>query len=98
MASKSTRHARTVVPLGEGSFDMVVMFEILFLIACAVLFLWWYSRTGFHRARRNMRADQGQKVWDTNKDISGINPVTGPAAPVRRDDGSSPRAGRGWSG
>jgi hypothetical protein len=98
VASKSTRSARTVALLGGGSFDMVAMFEIALLIACAVLGLWWNSRTGFHRARQNSRADPGQKVWDANsKDISGTNPLTGPAAPVRRDDGSSPRGGRGWS-
>ena len=77
---------------------MVAMFEIVFLIICVVLCVWWYSRTSFHRARRWSRADPGQKVSDANRDISGTNPLTGPAAPVRRDDGSSPRAGRGWSG
>lgn len=77
---------------------MLAMFEIVFLVACSALGLWWYSRTSFHRARRNSRADPGQKLWNADRDISGTHPLTGPAAPVRRDDGSQPRGGRGWSG
>jgi hypothetical protein len=37
--------AFSVPTLGERSFDMVTMFEITFLIVCAVLGLFWFSRT-----------------------------------------------------
>jgi uncharacterized membrane protein YcjF (UPF0283 family) len=42
--------------LGGGSFDMVAMFEIVFLIVCVVLGLWRFSRTSRFRAR-NSRVD-----------------------------------------
>jgi hypothetical protein len=36
---------------------MVAMFEIVFLVACAVLGLWWFRRTSTFRALRRSGAD-----------------------------------------
>jgi hypothetical protein len=45
VASRSTQDARSVVSLGGRSSDMVVVLEIAFLIVCAVLGMWLFSRT-----------------------------------------------------
>src|SRR3954447_5872952 len=44
-----SHHAHRHVPLGR-SFDMVAMFDIVFLIVCALLGLWWISRTSRFRS------------------------------------------------
>ena len=44
---------------------MVAMFEIVFLIACVVLGVWWIRRTNMYRAR-NSRVEPGQR--DRSKD------------------------------
>jgi hypothetical protein len=53
-------HARIVTFLGGGSFDMVAMFEIVFLIVCALLGLWWVSRTSRFRSLRRSGRDPRQ--------------------------------------
>jgi hypothetical protein len=39
--------------LGGGSFDMVAMVEIVFVIVCVALAAWWYLRTPMHKARKH---------------------------------------------
>jgi hypothetical protein len=41
---------------------MVAMLEIVFLILCAVLGSWWFSRTNVYRAHRRSPGDPGQFV------------------------------------
>jgi hypothetical protein len=41
---------------------MVAIFEIVFLIVCVVLGLWWFSRTNVYRGHRRSPNDQGQFV------------------------------------
>jgi len=41
---------------------MVAMLEIVFLIACSVLGLWWFTRTNVYRAHRRSPGDPGQFV------------------------------------
>jgi amino acid transporter len=52
--------ARRLVRLGGGSFDMVAVFEIVFLILFAVIGVWWFRRTNLYRAHRSSGADTGQ--------------------------------------
>jgi hypothetical protein len=47
-----------------GSFDMVVMVEIVFLIVCAALGLWLFSRTSLFRAHVRSGADPAVKGRD----------------------------------
>jgi len=47
-------------PSGEGGFDMVAVFEIAFLVVCAVLLLWWFTRTSAYRALPRSGAEPGQ--------------------------------------
>jgi hypothetical protein len=45
-----------VIVLGGGSSDMVAVLEMMILVACVVLGVWWFSRTSRFRAR-NSRLD-----------------------------------------
>ena len=46
--------------LGGGKCDMVATFEVVFLIVCAVLGLWWFSRTTTFRA--HLRSGTGDNI------------------------------------
>ena len=45
---------------------MVAMLEIVFLIVCAVLGSWWFSRTNLLRAHRRSGTDPGQSGVHTS--------------------------------
>ncbi len=60
--------------LGEGSSDMVAILEIVFLIVCVVLGLWWFTRTNIYRARRRSGFHEPSQVDQTK---GGFNPEGG---------------------
>ena len=39
---------------------MVAFFEVVFLVVCAVVAVWWFRRTNLYRARRRSGVDPGQ--------------------------------------
>ena len=39
---------------------MVAMLEVVFLIICVALCMWWFSRTNLYRAHRRGSRDPGQ--------------------------------------
>jgi ribose/xylose/arabinose/galactoside ABC-type transport system permease subunit len=72
-----------VVSLGGGSFDVVAMLEIVFLIVCVVLGTWWFRRTNLFRAyRRSGGRDPGQHGYGWGSE----GMYTHRATPDRRSD------------
>ena len=59
---------------------MVAMFEIVFLIVCAVLVVWWFRRTNIYRAYRRSGVVPGRHQWAVR--IHGVGGPTG--GPQRR--------------
>jgi hypothetical protein len=56
---------------GGGSFDMVAMVEIVFLLVCAALGVWWFSRTSMwsrmKSGRQPGRRDLGRKKHELSR-------------------------------
>lgn len=44
---------------------MVAVLEIVFLVVCVVLCVWWFRRTNMYRARRRSGADPGQAAKES---------------------------------
>jgi hypothetical protein len=76
--SVSSSCAQAGERLGGGSFDMVAMFEIAFLIVVVVLGVWWFRRTNLYRARSS-RSQPRQGV-DPNSRLDPPNHGTGGTA------------------
>ena len=71
--------------LGEGSLDMVAMFEIAFLIVCTVLGLRWFRRTNIYRAHRRSGVDPGQHGVGTSERFGMYTKPDGPEHHSYRD-------------
>jgi hypothetical protein len=48
---------------------MVAMFEIVFLIACAVLALWWFRRTSVYRFRMKSESEPGTRALHLKRQL-----------------------------
>jgi hypothetical protein len=62
----------------EGSFDMVVMFEVVFLVLVLALGVRWYLRTPMHRARKRSGVQLGQVAGHGGFGMSGPSTPTPP--------------------
>jgi len=58
---------------------MVAVFEIVLLIVCVVLGLWWFSRTNMYRSRRRSGADPGQSSEGARESLAKQPPKGGPS-------------------
>lgn len=50
---------------------MVAFFEVVFLVVCAVVALWWFRRTNLYRAHQRSGVDPGQKGLNGSRDYNG---------------------------
>jgi hypothetical protein len=64
---------------------MVAMFEIVFVIVCAVVGLWWFRRTNIYRAHRRSGADPGQFGVATSERFGMYTRPEGPEKHSYRD-------------
>jgi len=68
---------------------MVAMLEIVFLIVCAVLALWWFRRTSAFRLRMKTESDPGQRALSRKLELDRQRKT------VHRDDNAGPQYGGG---
>jgi hypothetical protein len=59
---------------------MVVTLEIVFLIVCVVLGLWWFSRTNMYRSRLRSGSEPGQSDEGARQSLGKLPPKGGPTA------------------
>lgn len=58
---------------------MVAMVEIALLIVCAVVGVWWFTRTNAYRARRRSGAEPGQHDGGARESLAKQPPKSGPS-------------------
>ena len=56
---------------------MVAMFEIVFLIVCAVLGIWWFRGTKLYRARNGRNADPNYRSGSGSTRLPYVGPGGG---------------------
>jgi hypothetical protein len=56
---------------------MVAMFEMVFLIACAVLGLWWFTRTSTFRTHLRSGVDPGRRPQTDRERLEGTGAPLG---------------------
>ena len=57
---------------------MVAVIEIVFLIVCVMVGVWWFRRTNTYRAYRRSRLEPGQSDSGARESLTKMPPKSGP--------------------